>query len=173
MPPVYYFRGEGVAAPEQADEAGGSRPFLEVEFAPAVADGRTGPSSPYSLEVFRNITNQPIFANASTCDNMIRVFDSDLSAGPEHAPAVVRGRVRASQVAPWQGMAQADGEVVGDGEEEAGSLGEWEWTGVYGVQVATPFIENGYLECRSLQGYTGEGGPGARLRKASGSHDEI
>ncbi|KAL2020560.1 hypothetical protein VTK56DRAFT_8148 [Thermocarpiscus australiensis] len=98
--------------------------------------------SPYSLELFKNITNQPTFANASSCDNMIRLFNTTMSVG-DHAPVAVRGRVRARSF-PFQDT-------------------EKEWTDVYGVQVATPFIENNYLDCRTMKGYSGTGGPGDSL----------
>jgi len=95
--------------------------------------------NPYPLELFKNITNQPTFANASTCDNMIRWFNTSMSVG-EFAPAPVLGRIRANAF-PYEGT-------------------EKEWTAVYGVQVATPFIENNYLDCRTMAGYVGTGGPG-------------
>lgn len=84
------------------------------------------------------MTNQPTFANGSTCDNMIRLFNLSMSTGA-YEPVPVRGSVRAN-IAPFQS--------------------EGEWTGVYGVQVATPFIENNYLDCRAMQGYAGTGGNG-------------
>lgn len=95
-------------------------------------------ANPYPLELFKNITNQPTFANASSCDNMIRWFNTTMSAGA----AVVQGRVRARNAFPYVG-----------GEEKA-------WDGVWGVQVATPFIENNYLSCESMRGYRGTGGAG-------------
>lgn len=93
---------------------------------------------PYSIEVFKNITNQPTFANGSTCDNMIRLFDSSMSSGA-YEPVFVKGRVSAN-IAPLEGAA--------------------EWSDVYGVQIATPFIENNYLDCRAMQGYAGTPGLG-------------
>lgn len=93
---------------------------------------------PYPLEALRNITNQPTFANGSSCDNMVRLFNSSLSRDA-YAPVLVRGSVRAN-MAPLEGAA--------------------EWTDVYGVQVATPFIENNYLDCRAMRGYRGTGGNG-------------
>ncbi|KAJ4306628.1 hypothetical protein N0V88_001433 [Collariella sp. IMI 366227] len=93
---------------------------------------------PYPLELFKNITNQPIFANATSCDNMIRLFNTTMSAG-KYAPVPVQGRIKARSF-PFQG--------------------EKEWTDVYGVQVATPFIENNYLDCQSMRGYSGTGGVG-------------
>jgi hypothetical protein len=107
---------------------------VEVEFSqqPSSATG------PYSVEFFKNITNQPTFANGSACDNMIRLFNSSMSTGA-YEPVVVKGRVKAN-VPPLQA--------------------EEEWSGVYGIQVATPFIENNYLDCRTMQGYAGTGGPG-------------
>lgn len=95
--------------------------------------------NPYPLELFKNITNQPTFANATTCDNMIRLFNTSMSIG-EHAPAPVRGRIRANAF-PFPGE-------------------EKKWADVYGVQIATPFIENNYLDCRTMKGYDGTGGPG-------------
>lgn len=94
--------------------------------------------SPYSMDLFKNITNQPTFANGITCDNMIRLFNTNMSTGV-YEPVQVRGTV-VTNLAPWN-------EKV-------------EWKGVYGVQIATPFIENNYLDCRTMQGYTGIGGPG-------------
>ncbi|KAK3328222.1 hypothetical protein B0T19DRAFT_442137 [Cercophora scortea] len=98
--------------------------------------------NPYPLELFRNITNQPTFANATTCDNMIRMFHTSMSMG-DFAPVPVRGRVRAKTF-PFDGVQK-------------------EWSNVYGVQVATPFIENNYLDCQSMQGYDGTGGPEGSL----------
>jgi hypothetical protein len=108
--------------------------------------------SPYSLELFRNITNQPTFANATSCDNMIRLFNTSMSVGA-HAPVPVRGRVRA-RAFPFQG-------------------GVKEWADVYGVQVATPFIENNYLDCRTMRGYSGTGGPGDSYMSGFNSNDEL
>jgi hypothetical protein len=109
--------------------------FIELEMArlPGLS------SSPYPLELFKNITNQPTFANATSCDNMIRLFNTTMSVG-QYAPLAVRGRVKALTF-PF---------------EES----EREWKEVYGVQVATPFIENNYLDCRTVAGYSGTGGPG-------------
>jgi hypothetical protein len=90
-------------------------------------------ASPYPIEVFKNITNQPTFANGSTCDNMIRLFNSSMSTGA-YEPISVKGHVRAN-LAPLE-------EAV-------------EWSDIYGIQVATPFVENNYLECRTMQGYAG------------------
>lgn len=108
--------------------------YAEVE----VAKLSRSATSPYSIEMFKNITNQPTFANGSTCDNMVRLFDSSMSRGV-YEPVFVKGRVGAN-IAPLE-------EAV-------------EWSDVYGVQIATPFIENNYLDCWTMQGYTGKGGPG-------------
>jgi hypothetical protein len=122
-----YFKGTSLASPDD---------FVELEM-------RRLPhptlDNPYPLEVFKNMTNQPTFANATSCDNMIRLFNTTMSVG-EYAPVPVRGRVRA-RAFPFQGAVE-------------------EWTEVYGVQVATPFIENNYLACESMRGYVGTGGPG-------------
>lgn len=109
-------------------KAKGAGKSAEVEFFALSKSAAT----PFPIELFQNITNQPIFANGSSCDHMIRIFDSSLSMGA-YEPVFARGRVRAN-IAPLE-------------REE-------EWTGVYGVQVATPFIENNYLACQMMQGYS-------------------
>lgn len=137
-----------------------SRDFVELEMTPT---SLTNPINPYPLDFFRNITNQPTFANATSCDNMIRLFNTSMSVG-EYAPVTVRGRVRA-RAFPFQ-LLRSSGE-----KEEA-----TEWTGVYGVQVATPFIENNYLDCRTMRGYAGTGGPGdsdVHGRGGNGNNDEL
>lgn len=134
-----FFKGSSLTSPE----------FIEVEMMRLPRSTLT----PYPLELFKNITNQPTFANASSCDNMIRLFNTTMSAGA-YAPAPVRGRVRAN-VFP-----------LGDTEEE--------WMDVYGIQVATPFIENNYLDCRTMRGYSGTGGPGdSYIQGNSPDNDEL
>lgn len=123
-----FFRGQSTASPTE---------FIELEMTTARHHHHLA-ANPYPLELFKNITNQPTFANASSCDNMIRWFNTTMSAGA----AVVQGRVRARNAFPYVG-----------GEEK-------EWDGVWGVQVATPFIENNYLSCESMRGYRGTGGTG-------------
>jgi hypothetical protein len=133
-----YFRGSSLTSSE----------FVELEMTrlahPAL--------NPYPLDLFKNITNQPTFANATSCDNMIRLFNTTMSVD-EHAPAPVRGRVRA-RIFPFEGQ-------------------EAEWTDVYGVQVATPFIENNYLDCRTMRGYSGTGGPGDSYVHGGNANDEL
>lgn len=133
-----YFRGSSLASSE----------FLEMEMMRLARPAL----SPYPLDLFKNITNQPTFANGTTCDNMIRLFNTTMSVG-DHAPVPVRGRVRA-RAFPFQGAEQ-------------------EWAGVYGVQVATPFIENNYLDCRAMRGYSGTGGPGDSYIRGLNTNDEL
>ena len=123
-----YFKGAAVDK---------SKSFMELEFS-RLSSRSSSVESPYSVAAFKNMTNQPTFANGNTCDNMIRLFNDTMSTG-SRSPVPVKGRVRAN-LAPLQG--------------------EENWTGVYGFQVATPFIENNYLDCRTMQGYKGTGGPG-------------
>lgn len=123
-----YFKGQSIDSSE----------FVEVEMS-RLKDMKL---NPYPLELFKNITNQPTFANSSTCDNMIRWFNTSMSVG-EFAPRPVLGRIKANAF-PYKGV-------------------DKEWTDVYGVQVATPFIENNYLDCQSMKGYQGTGGVGDSL----------
>ncbi|KAM7193135.1 hypothetical protein V8F33_008007 [Rhypophila sp. PSN 637] len=90
--------------------------------------------NPYPLELFKNITNQPTFANGTTCDNMIRLFNTSMSIG-DHSPVSVLGKVRANAF-PFRGEQK-------------------QYVDVYGVQVTTPFIENNYLDCQTMKGYDG------------------
>jgi hypothetical protein len=133
-----YFKGSSLTSPD----------FFELEMTRLPHDL----SSPYHLELFKNITNQPTFANATSCDNMIRLYNTTMSTGGL-TPVPVRGRVRA-RAFPFQ-------------------EGEKEWTDVYGVQVATPFIENNYLDCRTMRGYSGTGGPGDSYVRNINPNDEL
>ena len=139
-----YFKGTSLTSPE----------FVELEMARL----STLHHNPYPLDLFRNITNQPTFANATSCDNMIRLFNTSMSV-----PAVpVRGRVRAHAF-PFTPSSSSS-----SSDRAAQKNAAVEWTGVWGVQVATPFIENNYLDCRSMKGYEGTGGPGDSNVKAVG-----
>ncbi|KAK0629558.1 hypothetical protein B0T17DRAFT_491440 [Bombardia bombarda] len=120
-----YFKATSLSSPE----------FIELEMLRL----RRPTLNPYPLDLFKNITNQPTFANATKCDNMIRLFNTSMSTG-DFAPVSVQGRVSANTF-PFHG---------------SGSR----WTDVYGIQVATPFIENNYLDCQDMKGYEGTGGPG-------------
>lgn len=135
-----YFRGSSLTSSD----------FIELEMTRLQHSTHT----PYPLELFKNITNQPTFANATSCDNMIRLFNTSMSTG-DHAPVPVHGRVKA-RAFPFQ------------------SASEKEWTDVYGVQVATPFIENNYLDCRTMRGYSGTGGPGdSYIQEHNTNNDEL
>lgn len=82
----------------------------------------------YSLDFFRNVTNQPTFADGKTCDNMIRLFNTSVTTSIE----TVRGSVRA-QIPPFT-------------EERV-------WEGAEGIRLDSAFIENNYLPCESFRGY--------------------
>jgi hypothetical protein len=134
-----YFKGSSLSSAD----------FVELEMTRL-----TTLDTPYPLDLFRNITNQPTFANATTCDNMIRLFNTSMSA-----PVPVRGRVRAHAF-PFTSSSRT----------AAAAEKAVEWTGIWGVQVATPFIENNYLDCRTMKGYEGTGGPGdSDVRQWGGS----
>jgi hypothetical protein len=82
----------------------------------------------YPLSFFANVTNQPIFADGKTCDNMIRLFNTSVTTGIE----TVVGSVKA-QMPPFS-------------EERV-------WKGVEGIRLDSAFIENNYLPCESFRGY--------------------
>lgn len=110
--------------------------YASMGFRPLIETKR---ATQYPLALYKNITNQPTFANGSTCDNMIRLFNTSMSTGV-HEPVQVLGNVDVKNMAPVSGDAV--------------------WKNVFGIQVATPFIENNYLDCWSMQGYSGTGGNG-------------
>lgn len=84
----------------------------------------------YPMEFFRNVTNQPIFINGSSCCEQIRLYDTRLSFG-QHAPVRIQASVEA-RLGPFDAPTS--------------------FNGVQGVQVMTPFIENNYVSCESLVG---------------------
>ncbi|KAK8066778.1 hypothetical protein PG997_013525 [Apiospora hydei] len=102
--------------------------YLHSELSdPAVYEARyvtvqTQPSPtvvPFPLTFIRNVTNQPTFANTSLCDNYIRLYNTSNSAAP-HAPQPVVGNVTALL------------EPLTSNQT---------WTGVFGWNSATAFIE--------------------------------
>ena len=97
--------------------------FLSTEFAPV--EGWK-----YPLRFFKNVTSQPTFADGKTCDNMIRLFNTSITASIE----TVRGSVRAT-IPPFK-------------EEKV-------WEGVEGIRLDSAFIENNYLPCEEFKGYGG------------------
>ncbi|KAF2870318.1 hypothetical protein BDV95DRAFT_78772 [Massariosphaeria phaeospora] len=87
----------------------------------------------FPLDFFKNFTNQPTFADAKTCDNMIRLFNTSVTTSPNGIEPV-KGTVRA-HLYPFS-------------EER-------EWKSVYGLRFASAFVENNYLPCESFRGYDG------------------
>lgn len=87
--------------------------------------------SPYSLAMFDTIINQPIFANGSTCDQQIRLFNTTLTKGA-FEPVPVRATVK-SNLGPFNTDAC--------------------FSDAAGFQAATAFIENNYLPCEMFRGY--------------------
>ena len=84
----------------------------------------------YPLRFFKNVTNQPTFADGKTCDNMIRLFNTSVTTSIE----TVRGSVRAT-IPPFK-------------KEKV-------WEGVEGIRLDSAFIENNYLPCEGFKGYGG------------------
>lgn len=109
----------------QASDGSGS--YAAVSAAPP-AQGET---SPFPLSLYQNITNQPIFANGSQCDNQIRFFNSSINE-----PQVVK-------VTAFSNMAPLDA--------SAGAKD------MFGVIINTPFVEYNGLDCKTLKGYSGTG----------------
>ncbi|POS78829.1 hypothetical protein DHEL01_v202788 [Diaporthe helianthi] len=110
----------------------GSDKYASLEFS-ALCQGDV---NPYPIEVYQNLTNQPIFADGKVCDRMVRLFNTTLSQG-QWAPVPVKGTVL-SNLEPMGELGEGLGEV-------------------FGVLVDTPFIEFVEQDCASLKGYSGTG----------------
>jgi hypothetical protein len=82
----------------------------------------------YPLQFFKNVTNQPTFADGKSCDNMIRLFDTSVTVAIES----VKGNVQV-RIPPFEK--------------------EVHWDEVYGVRFDSAFIENNYLPCEGFRGY--------------------
>ncbi|KAF1938144.1 hypothetical protein EJ02DRAFT_469142 [Clathrospora elynae] len=85
----------------------------------------------FPLSFFKNVTNQPTFADGKTCDNMIRIFNTSVTTAP-NTIETVKGTVKA-KIYPF--------------------TSEQEWSDVYGLRMDTAFIENNYLPCENFRGY--------------------
>ncbi|MCJ1284784.1 hypothetical protein MMC26_004120 [Xylographa opegraphella] len=111
------------------DQALGRPPTVAVEFE------ATRSAGPYPLNFYMNVTNQPSFSTGVLCDNFITLYNSTVTEG-QYAPVVVVGNV--SVAAPYLPTAM-------------------EFTGIYGLKIDRAFIENNYMACSRLKGYTGSG----------------
>lgn len=118
-----------------ANATDGSNTFAMLNFSPL--DSSSNIQNPFPLELYQNITNQPIFANGTQCDRQIRLFNSTLNQGA-YAPVPVKGTI-SSNIFPMDAIASQ-------------GLAE-----VYGMLIDTPFIEYNGLDCQSLKGYSGTG----------------
>ncbi|KAF2123943.1 hypothetical protein P153DRAFT_379885 [Dothidotthia symphoricarpi CBS 119687] len=87
----------------------------------------------YPLAFYKNVTNQPMFADGKTCDNMVRLFNTSVTTAPNKIENV-KGTVKV-KLPPL--------------------TSEREWTNVYGIRLDTAFIENNYLPCENFRGYSG------------------
>jgi hypothetical protein len=111
-------------------------PSVSTSFTTSRDYSTNGVWGAYSEAFWKNITNQPTFADPSKgCDNFIRFFNTSVTEG-RFAPVPVVGEVHAQ-----------DPIFPGGGQ----------WAGVKGVRFATPFLENNYVACASLKGYSGTG----------------
>jgi hypothetical protein len=123
--------GDGASSYFNGWSTDGSGVFANLTFW-ALEPGRT---APYPLELFKNITNQPIFGNGSSCDSQVRLFNTSISQG-QFAPIAVRAKA-VTNLGPLHGL-------EGFGE-------------LFGYHADAAFIETNDLPCQSLQGYSGTG----------------
>jgi hypothetical protein len=108
--------------------------YVSMTFAPLVASQRG--KTPYTIALFKNITNQPIFAAQNGfCDNQIKLWNAT-NTSPRWVKAV--------KVDAWV-------------PPTSSKVNRYARNGVYGVQAFTPFIENNLIPCDQLKGYHGSG----------------
>ena len=124
--------GDGTAVNATSNDGSGA--FFETIW----RDAAWSPEWEQLLAFFVNVTNQPSFGNASTCDNQIRLFSKPGSPGIYSARPVV-GEVRIHLPFLSINITECD---------------------VKGVHIGTLFIENNEVSCDSLKGYGGADIPG-------------
>lgn len=90
----------------------------------------------FTLDVARNVTNQPVFGgNATVCDNFITLFNSTVSQGV-FSPVPLKGTLQIG------GALYPKNATCND---------------VEGWKIDLAFVERGLKACRSLKGYAGSG----------------
>ncbi|KAJ1329760.1 hypothetical protein MN608_06496 [Microdochium nivale] len=106
---------------------------------------------PYPLRFLVNITNQPVFASPSICDNYKRLFNTTLTTDLANAPIAVKGDVMGN-FEPFFSQPTA-------GEEaQSPLLHHQRWPGVYGWRLSTAFLEPPVpTTCDKLKEYAGTG----------------
>ena len=93
--------------------------------------------APFPLAFYKNVTRQPQFStNTAVCDNQIRLWNTSVTIGSADVrPRSIFGSVKLSPpTVPKETI----------------------FTEVFGVVVATAFIEDNYVSCESLQGVGSE-----------------
>ena len=83
-----------------------------------------------------NATNQPSFgSNTAICDNFIEYFNTSISRGA-NAPVPIQAKITVQP--PFFPIAQT-------------------FTNAYGIRVDRAFLENNFIPCEQLKGYSGPG----------------
>ncbi|KAL9111391.1 MAG: hypothetical protein Q9227_004268 [Pyrenula ochraceoflavens] len=91
--------------------------------------------NPFSVDVFKNLTNQPI-GNALLCDQFISFFNTSITQG-QFAPVSVRGTVNIAQ--PLY------------------PLGNQTFQGIWGYKADLAFLERNAQSCAKFANYQGTG----------------
>ncbi|KAG9035616.1 hypothetical protein FRB95_011022 [Tulasnella sp. JGI-2019a] len=89
----------------------------------------------YLLSFYQNVTNQPTFGDGVVCDNQLRFFNTRITQGV-YAPVAIQGNI----TIPAQYLPKTT-----------------TFTNVLGLKLDTAFVENNYLSCASLKGYSYQG----------------
>jgi hypothetical protein len=90
-------------------------------------------ATPYSLNFYFNVTNQPLFgSSSSSCDSVQRIFNTDISQPPY--PGV---------------FVQGDAAVLKPYFTKPKTV----WQGAYGVKIDVAYHEVPNVKCNSLKGF--------------------
>ncbi|PSR85798.1 hypothetical protein BD289DRAFT_482497 [Coniella lustricola] len=116
--------------------------YATINFSPLSSTGADAQTNmnPYPIDFYKNVTNQPIFANGSQCDSQVRLFNSTINQGA-YAPVPVKGAI-------YSNLQPLNQSIIDAAEREYG---------IFGILVDTPFIEYNLLDCQSLAGSSGTG----------------
>jgi hypothetical protein len=127
-PDSTYFRAKSINPKSRKEEA-----EIDSVFSSNVSSS----ASAFPMSFFVNATNQPSFADGTTCDHYIRLYNTSLSTG-SNAAVPVSGSVQARVYDLF-------------GEKPMS------WSNTVGVKIDTAFIENHMVSCEGLAGYDGVG----------------
>ena len=130
---AYKLEKDGTFVIDAVSNENGSRHAMQTAFHREARDigrrgGRGAGAMPFGLDAIKNITEQVTFADVhGKCDRLSRKWDTAVDS----TPAAVKGRV----------VLEGGVSPLDEGRGRAF------FDGVWGIHVATAFVEENYLDC--------------------------